>query len=96
MKNIYYMYGAITSRKHSLCNDIDSNSIRRATAGKRSEKQIPPNLIRAKKAVYQDSKGIVRLNGNESELFRCYKGVKQGDSLSPLIFIICMDDMERL
>lgn len=60
------------------------------------EKRVPSDLISAIKSVYQDPKGIVRLNGSESEPFRFYKGVKQGDSLSPLLFIVCMDEVWKV
>lgn len=38
-------------------------------------------------------KGVVRLNGMESVPFRFHKGVKQGDSLSPLIVILIVSVM---
>lgn len=59
-------------------------------------KGIPSNLISAIKAVYRDPKGIVRLNGRKSKPFRFLKGVKQGDSLSPLLFILFMDEIWKV
>ena len=52
------------------------------------EKRIPSNLISTIKSAYLDPKGVIRLNGIKSAPFRFYKGVKQGDSLSPLLFNI--------
>lgn len=59
-------------------------------------KNVPSKLICAIKATYQNSKGIVRINGKESRPFNMSKGVKQGDSLSPLLFIIFMDEILKI
>lgn len=49
------------------------------------ERNIPPNLINALQSIYQDPKDLVALNVTKSSPLRSYKGVKQGDSLSPLL-----------
>lgn len=51
---------------------------------------IPQNLIGSIKDAYQDPKCIVRLASSESRPFHFYKGVKRGDSLSPLLSITFM------
>lgn len=54
---------------------------------------IPYQLIEATKRLYARTKGIVRIRGRESKSFDMERGIKQGDSLSPLLFIIVMDQI---
>lgn len=55
------------------------------------ELQAPRKLIRNIKNMYQNVKGRVQMNGESSDTFFMTKGIKQGDSLSPLLFITVMD-----
>lgn len=57
--------------------------------------EVTPKLIQAIKSLYKNIKAKVRLNGQTSEEFRLEKGIKQGDSLSPLLFIIYMDNIHK-
>jgi hypothetical protein len=41
-------------------------------------------------------KGVVRINGRSSDPFDIERGVKQGDSMSPLLFIIVMDAILKI
>lgn len=50
-------------------------------------KNVPKNLAEAIKSKYQEPKEIVRLNRLESNYFNILKGVKQGESLSTLLFM---------
>ena len=59
------------------------------------DKKIPNKLKRATESVYEKVYGRVRINGRISEQFRMDKGLKQGDSLSPLLFILLMDKVAR-
>lgn len=59
-------------------------------------KDIPGDLISAIKSAYHEAKGVVRINGKESEAFCIERGVRQGDSLSPLLFIIFMDEIHKI
>ena len=45
--------------------------------------------------MYKKAKGRVRLNGRESNTFEWTKGLKQGDSLSPLLFNLIMDQITK-
>lgn len=56
-------------------------------------KRVPANCINVIKSIYQNPKGMVRLNGQMPILFNFFKGVKQGDSLSPLLSIVFMDEI---
>ena len=53
-------------------------------------------LINAIKSVYGDPTGTVRLDGEQSMEFIIKKGVKQGDSLIPLLFNIFMDEIMKI
>lgn len=56
-------------------------------------KGIGNKLIRVIRSTYHSTKGIVRIDGMKSEEFEMRNGVKQGDSLSPLLFIILLDEI---
>ena len=58
-------------------------------------RKVPNKLLRAIKSVYKNAMGIVRANGVESEFFPFKIGLKQGDSLSPLLFILLIDDITK-
>ena len=42
--------------------------------------------------LYQKTKACVRVNGETSDLFDCIIGVRQENNLSPLLFIILLND----
>ena len=44
-------------------------------------------------AMYISVKACVRVNGSLTEYFECNSGVKQGEPLSPLLFIFFINDM---
>ena len=52
-------------------------------------------LLQATKSVYGKVIGRVRINGLLSEEYAMEKGLKQGDSLSPLLFILMMDRITK-
>ena len=41
--------------------------------------------------MYKSPQAVVKVNGALSEPFGIYRGVRQGDCLSPLIFVLCME-----
>ena len=55
------------------------------------ERKVPWKLRKVTRSVFQEVKGKIRINGHKSETFNIDKGLKQGDSLSPLLFILLMD-----
>lgn len=59
-------------------------------------KRVPIRLINAIKSVYEQPVGIVRIDGEMSEEFLMERGVKQGDSLSPLLFNIFLDEITKI
>ena len=83
-RNIYFAFLDLNAAFDSVPRQEICNALQ--------EKRIPPNLI-AIKSAYQDPKGVVRLNGMKSSPFRFYKGVKQREGLSPLLFNIVMDEV---
>lgn len=58
-----------------------------------SEKNISGKLINVIKGIYNRVEGVIRIEGKVSDNFEMKQGLKQGDSLSPLLFIIYMDDI---
>lgn len=60
------------------------------------KKGTPPKLTRAIKSMFDRVEGVVRMNGETSGTFLLEKGVKQGDSLSPLLFVIFMDEVLKV
>ena len=52
-------------------------------------------VIRAVKAMYENDKSCVRVNGQFSDEFNIKVGVHQSAVLSPLLFIIVMEALSR-
>jgi hypothetical protein len=57
------------------------------------KKGIDPQLITATKSLYQNSRNYVRSKNNRSKEFITVDGLRQGGVLSPLLFIIMMDEI---
>ena len=45
--------------------------------------------------MYKNIKSCVSFNGAQSSLFQSFRGVRQGESLSPILFAIFLNDHER-
>jgi hypothetical protein len=61
-----------------------------------ARKNVPSKLIRVIKAMDERVEGVVRLDGKLSHAVLVERGVKQGDSLSPLLFISFMDEVLKV
>ena len=44
--------------------------------------------------MYNGIKSVIELNGNITDIFLCNVGVRQGESLFPLLFAIFLNDIE--
>ena len=55
------------------------------------EYDLDQKLIQIIKSNYRKVEAYVRIQGEESEMFYMKTGIKQGDSLSPLLFVMFMD-----
>ena len=56
---------------------------------------IPNNIINAIIILYSNNKSMVRSPDRDTELFDINSGVLQGDTISPLLFIITLDYVLR-
>jgi hypothetical protein len=52
---------------------------------------VPPNLLRAIKEIYTNTRAKVITPDGETEEFDIFAGVLQGDTLAPFLFIIVLD-----
>lgn len=60
------------------------------------EMEVTGKLRQVIKSIYKTVRGEVRIKGKYSREFEMQKGVKQGDSLSPLLFNIYMDKILKM
>ena len=44
--------------------------------------------------MYQEIKSCVSFNSNQSDFFRSFRGVRQGKNLSPVLFVLFLNDLE--
>ncbi|XP_073989088.1 uncharacterized protein [Rhodnius prolixus] len=58
-----------------------------------AKRNVNKALIERIKSFYRNCRNYVRTSNLSSEVFTTTAGVRQGDSLSPLLFIIFMDDI---
>ena len=58
---------------------------------KHEEYGIEPKLIKAIKSLYEKCESKVKCADGDSEWFEIRTGVRQGGTISPLLFIIYMD-----
>jgi hypothetical protein len=56
-----------------------------------NEKHLGSKIIKLTKALYSDTKMMVKYNGSYSSLFKYSRGVRQGCPLSPMLFDIFID-----
>jgi hypothetical protein len=45
--------------------------------------------------MYIDVKSLVKVNGTSSDYFNCNVGVRQGEHLSPFLFSLYIDDLDK-
>ena len=57
------------------------------------KRNIGDKLLRAIRGIYKVTRSYVRARGGESTKFTSYKGLRQGGSLSPFLFIIILDEV---
>ena len=50
-------------------------------------------MYKAVKSMYEDVKARVRVGGDLTEAFMCSRGLKQGDSCSPVLFSLLINEL---
>ena len=76
-----------TIRVYNICLLIFKRHIHRDSLWEcMKEFKIPTKLINICKICVQETRGVVRIEGTLSSFFEDKTGVKQGDSLSPILF----------
>ena len=55
---------------------------------------ITGKLFNVIRNIYNNIKSCVQVNGQKSDYFSCYTGVRQGENLSPLLFALYLNDLE--
>ena len=63
---------------------------------KLGQAKITGKVLRVIQSLYQKTKARVRVNGELIDVFDCNIGVCQSDNLSPLLFIIFLNDFNNL
>ena len=76
---------------HSAFDEVPREELWKAL----SKKKTPSKLMRAVQSIFQKVQGVVHMDGKTSGTFDMERGIKQGDSLSPLLFIVFMDEIMK-
>ena len=92
---------ALSQKKRLYCAFIDYrkafDTVNRSSLWLKLLKlDIGGKVLTVIRNLYQSAKSCVRVNNNTSNLFSCHVGVRQGENLSPLLFAIYFNDLEKL
>ena len=68
---------------------------RQALFYKMLKQGVSAKIVDIVRKIYADIKSKVQVNGEFSRAFLSYSGVRQGESLSPLLFSIYLNDLEE-
>lgn len=59
-------------------------------------KGFPPKWLQWMRSIFQSGTSAVLLNGVPRKAFHCKRGVRQGDPLSPLHFVLATDFLQTI
>ena len=89
MESRYKLYVAFIDYKKAF----DSIS-RSALWYKLKKENIDGKILRVIKNMYEQVKSCVFMNDNTSDFFGSFRGVRQGENLSPVLFSLYLNDLE--
>jgi hypothetical protein len=101
--NIFVLHSLIThalnNNKQLFCTFVDFSKafdyvVRENIWYKLLKLGIRGKMFHVVQSIYKNVKAHVKYNNDNSESFDCYLGIRQGDSLSPFIFSMYINDLE--
>uniref|UniRef100_A0A0N7ZBB2 Reverse transcriptase domain-containing protein n=1 Tax=Scylla olivacea TaxID=85551 RepID=A0A0N7ZBB2_SCYOL len=98
LKNIIDLF--LWKKKQLFCLFIDYRKAfdtvwREGLWYKMVKENIGGKVLNVIRNMYLNIKSCVKFNGNKSDTFICNRGVRQGENLSPLLFALYVNDIEK-
>ncbi|MEE9190592.1 MAG: reverse transcriptase family protein [Candidatus Neomarinimicrobiota bacterium] len=87
-------------RKKLYCVFIDFEKAfdtiwRKALWHKLIQQGVSGKILQVIHNIYQNAKSTIELNGENSDYFQSFQGIRQGENLSPILFSMFVNDLEQ-